>query len=158
MGNNLKRSQLARKQAKAAKKAGLEIAEAYSEYVEEYYKVSRKLRAAGVKVGKSHKQGLFVAGQYFEDWARAEVLNIVDFQRKFAKSSGNIEAFVEKEYNLLSTDLAEEVQLRLEAAGLGRFDLDKIKARRLPQKIWNKMEKLALTEGKSISEYFFGSN
>lgn len=61
---NLKLYQKTLKQAKAAQRLNFQSAKVkqlvaqYKTYQEEYYKLSRQLRNAGVKLSKGHEQGL----------------------------------------------------------------------------------------------------
>lgn len=163
--NNLIKYQKTRKQAKQALQINFQnkqlqaLAKAYNEYQKEYYRISKSLRKSGVKLKAGHKQGLFKAGEVFTFESRGEVMSISEFSRYSAKY-GDLGAvqIAAKQYNLLSTDLAAELQRNLREAGLGEYSLDVIRARQLPDEVWHQMEAIAYREDTTISEYFFGSN
>lgn len=146
------------KKAKQFSKANSQISKEYEEYVKEYYKISKEYRESGVKISKGHKQGLFKAGKYYEGWERSEIKSISDFKRYMGKYEGLTgKQFAESQYNLLSEDIAKELQAKLSEEGLGEYSIEVIRARQLPQSVWNKMQEIADKEGQTISEYFFGS-
>lgn len=155
---NLSKYQHAMKKAKQFKASATDIGDLYENYVKEYYSVSKTLRKGGVKVSKGHKQGLFQQGKSFEGWERADVLTVKEFKRLANKYSGlSVKELVGKQYNLMSEDLALKLQKELKDAGLGDYDISLIRARQLPDKVWKKMEEIALNKGTTISQYFFGS-
>lgn len=162
---NLLKYQKTRRQAKKALQINFQnkeiarLAQEYDTYQKEYYRVSKSLRKAGVKLKAGHKQGLWKAGEVFTFDSRGEVMSISEFARYRAKYQDMTAVQIAaKQYNLLDTNLAAELQRNLQEAGLGEYSLDVIRARQLPDDVWKKMELIAYKNDTTVSEYFFGSN
>ena len=161
---NLIKYQKAQRQIKAAKQmAKLSSAKSYvaeyEAYQKEYYRISKSLRNAGVKLKKGWNQGLFKAGKVFNFASRGEIMSLQEFGRYKAKYTDlSAIQIAAKQYNLLDIEVATELQRNLKEAGLGEYSLDVIRARQLPDAVWQKMEMIAYREDTTVSEYFFGSN
>lgn len=112
------------------------FAEAYSEYQKEYYRISKSLRTAGVKLSAGHNQGIYKAGVVRNFAARGEVMSISEFIR-YTKKYADLSAtqIAAKQYNLIDTNTAALLQRNLKEAGLGDYSLDLIRARQLPQEV-----------------------
>lgn len=161
---NLKLYQKTLKQAKAAQRLNFQSAKVkqlvaqYKTYQEEYYKLSRQLRNAGVKLSKGHEQGLWIPGHVEKYSARSDVMSISQFSRYSQRYSDlTAEQIALKQYNLISVDTAETLQQALIENGLGEYSLEIIRARQLPEDVWIKMQEIAEKKNTTISEYFYGS-
>ena len=162
---NLIKYQKTRKQAKAALQINFQskrlqaLATEYDQYQKEYYRLSKSLRKAGIKLKKGWNQGLFKPGKVFNFATRGDVMSITEYGRYKAKYTDlNAIQIAAKQYNLLPIDVAAVLQRNIREAGLGEYSLDVIRARQLPDTVWQKMEMIAYKEDTTISEYFFGSN
>lgn len=112
----------------------------YEAYRNEYYKISKELRKAGVKLSLGHQQGDFIPGEVAHYDTRANIMGIDDFMRYSARYRDlSAQQIALKQYNLLPNDVAETLQQALRDNGLGEYSLDVIKARQLPDEVWLKM-------------------
>lgn len=136
----------------------------YNAYFKEFTKINRQLKKIKVDIGTKWKQGLFVAGKVEEfDVKSAKLMNKIEFQRyrkKYGEDTGI--SIAQDQFNLLSDKVATKVQEGLRRAGITKpdgteYSLLEIKARQLPQEIWEKMELAANEADSNINEYFFGS-
>ena len=161
---NLKLYQLSLKQVRTAKKMNLwsarakAIASEYEEYQKEYYRLSKQLREAGVKMSAGHKQGLWIPNYVAQYEARGKVMSIGQYIR-YSKRYSDLSAaqIALKQYNLISLDVAETLQQALIDNGLGEYSLEVIRARQLPEEVWIKMQQIAEQNEKTISQFFYGS-
>lgn len=161
---NLRLYQKSLRQAKAAQRLHFQSAkvkqlvEEYEKYQREYYRISKDLRQAGVKLSQGHGQGLWIPGHVERYSARSEVMSISQYNR-YSQRYGDLtaEQIALKQYNLISKDVAETLQEALKEHGLGEYSLEVIRARQLPEETWIKMQEIAEKKNTTISEYFYGS-
>lgn len=162
---NLRLYQKSLRQAKAAQRLHFQSAkvkqlvEEYERYQREYYKISKNLRQAGVKLSQGHGQGLWIPKHVEHYSARSEVMSISQYNRYSQRYSDlTAEQIALKQYNLISKDIAQTLQQALRKNGLGEYSLEVIRARQLPEDVWIKMQEIAEKKNSTISEFFYGSD
>lgn len=161
---NLRLYQKSLRQAKAAQRLHFQSAkvkqlvEEYEKYQREYYRISKDLRQAGVKLSQGHGQGLWIPGHVERYSARSEIMSISKYNR-YSQTYSDLtaEQIALKQYNLISTDTAQTLQQALKENGLGEYSLEIIRARQLPEETWIKMQEIAEKNNTTISEHFYGS-
>ena len=161
---NLRLYQLTKKQIKAANNMNWHgarssaVIESYKTYQETYFRMSKQLRQAGVKMSLGHRQGDFIPGEVAHYDTRSNVMSLgqyIRYSRRFADLSA--EQIALKQYNLIPTEVAETLQKSLRENGLGEYSLELIRARQLPDEVWLKMQEIALSKDSTINATFFGS-
>lgn len=135
----------------------------YQQYFKEFTRINRQLKKINVGNESKWKQGLFKAGETYEfDVKSAKLMNKSQFKRYRAKYQESGFDIAQSQFNLLSDKIATKVQEGLRKAGITKpdgseYSLLEIRARQLPQEVWEKMELAANAADSNINEYFFGS-
>lgn len=140
----------------------------YSEYIKEYNRLNRIVdkKSVGFKfTEKKYKRGFGYKTGIEEISISGKVFNRRNFIRMKTKYPERTAAEIAaRQFNLISEELATKIQRELAAAGIYKdpenktpYTLDEIRARQLPQEVWDQMKTLADSKGTTVSHYFFGS-
>lgn len=141
----------------------------YGDYLREYNRLNRivdKNVKGFTYIEKNYKRGFGYQKGVKEIQISTKVLNKAEFNREVRKygTERTPEMIAAKQFNLLSEKVAETVQTELTSAGIFKdqeneiqFTIDEIRARQLPQEVWDKMKTAAEGNQMTISQNFFGS-
>lgn len=141
----------------------------YGDYLREYNRLNRI-------VDKNVKGFAYIEKRYKKGFGHKTGVQQIDISSK-VYSKGEFNRVVRKygaertpemiaagQFNLISEELATIVQTELISSGIFKdnekgipYTIDEIRARQLPQEVWDQMKTVASSKGATISQYFFGS-
>ena len=141
----------------------------YGDYLREYNRLNKivdKKVKGFTYIEKNYKRGFGYKTGVKEIDISSKVYSKAEFNRVVRKygTERTPEMIAAGQFNLISEELATIVQTELTSAGIFKdnekgipYTIDEIRARQLPQEVWDQMKEVAKGNQMTVSQNFFGS-